>query len=214
MNQDMECSAMLSSQSDIGWHLRPAGLLVSVASMFESEIIVKCGRRIASAKSLLGILTLGAGRGAQLYVSARGRDAQMAIKAIKAKFAAAPEPGEPSPSEAFARPIMSVANTKEDPMSKRFDLSSGPAPRKPVVKATFRCALKPDAKRVYLAGDFNHWDTQAVPMTRRGGKFSKSLELAPGQYQYKYFIDGEWCADPDAPLAVSEVGSINNIINV
>ena len=87
MNPNTEYSTILAPLDNIGWHLRPVGLLVQVARMFESEIVVKFGNRVASAKSILGLLTLEAGGGARLYVSARGRDARVAIKAIKRKFA-------------------------------------------------------------------------------------------------------------------------------
>ena len=116
MKSNEEFSTTVAPQDTLGWHLRPAGLLVSIANMFESEIMVKCGRRIASAKSLLGVLTLGAERGTRLYVSARGRDAQTAIKAIKEKFSAVSdsgaEPARPvSSQEKVAKPKGLVAIT-------------------------------------------------------------------------------------------------------
>ena len=86
MNPNSEYSTSLTPLDNIGWHLRPAGLLVGVARMFESDIVVRFGNRVASAKSILGILTLEAGRDTRLYVTARGRDAKKAIKAIKNKF--------------------------------------------------------------------------------------------------------------------------------
>jgi phosphotransferase system HPr (HPr) family protein len=194
MNSNSEFSTTLAPQNNVGWHLRPAGLLVKVASMFESEIIVRCGQRIASAKSLLGVLSLGAGNGARLYISARGRDAQMAIKSIGEKFSA-------DMSTKEARMKDSLAEIKKIKPKKH-------------VATTFKCGVKPDARKVYLVGDFNEWDPQADLMTKRNGCFSKSVKLTPGQYQYKFVIDGEWHADPAAPVAVSALGSINNVICV
>ena len=86
MNHQRVYSTILTPLDNIGWHVRPAGLLVGVARLFESEIVVRFENRVASAKSILGILTLEAGRDARIYVSARGRDAKEAIKAIKGKF--------------------------------------------------------------------------------------------------------------------------------
>jgi phosphotransferase system HPr (HPr) family protein len=86
MKQFLEYSTRLVPKSPLGWHLRPAGMLAGVAYMFHSEIEAKFGKRIANAKSLMGLITLEAGRGARLYVTARGCDAKQAIQAIKSKF--------------------------------------------------------------------------------------------------------------------------------
>ncbi|MEI7879805.1 MAG: HPr family phosphocarrier protein [bacterium] len=91
MNQHGKYSTTLVPKNTSGWHLQPISLLVNAANKFESEIVVKFGQRMTSAKSHLGILALGAGRGAKLYVSACGHDAQKAIKAIKNKFSAGPD---------------------------------------------------------------------------------------------------------------------------
>ena len=65
---------------------------------------------------------------------------------------------------------------------------------------TFICELKPDAKEVYLAGDFNQWHPKETIMLKaRDGSFRTAMKLPPGQYQYKFTIDGIWHNDPDAP---------------
>lgn len=79
---------------------------------------------------------------------------------------------------------------------------------------TFTCNAKPGAKKTFLAGDFNGWDPQVHPMVKRNGQFSKSIKLAPGKYQYKFIVDGEWHADPSAPTIVNEQGITNNVICV
>jgi len=216
MNQNNEFSTMLALHNTLGWHMRPAGVLVGVANMFESEIMVKCGQRIASAKSLLGVLTLGAGRGARLYVSARGRDAQMAIKAIIEKFSSDSGSGV-KPYDAIPRIGGKISfEGKANKKVERIKEASGvrKIPPKGHVVATFKCNVKPEAKSVFLAGDFNGWDPQAEPMIKRGRQFSKCVKLAPGKYHYKYIVDGEWRTDPAAPLEVSGLGSTNNVICV
>lgn len=97
MNSTMECSTTLVAQDGDGWHMRPIALLVNVAKRFEAEIVVKCGEKMSSAKSLLGLLSLGADRDGHLHVSARGRDASRAIHAIKNQFSC-PETGSASQS--------------------------------------------------------------------------------------------------------------------
>ena len=53
---------------------------------------------------------------------------------------------------------------------------------------------------VHLVGEFNDWDTTAMPMTAEVGVFRIVLELAPGrEYQFRYLINGQhWFNDPHA----------------
>jgi len=57
----------------------------------------------------------------------------------------------------------------------------------------------PAASHVALAGDFNGWDTRALPMTResRDGRWAVTLALAPGRHNYAYVVDDtQWVRDP------------------
>jgi len=89
---------------------------------------------------------------------------------------------------------------------------------KPVCKVTFELPRKaaPAAERVGLAGDFNGWDPQVTPLTRKkSGDFNVTLELASGrEYQFRYVIDGQtwendWQADRYAP---SEIPGVENSV--
>ena len=75
----------------------------------------------------------------------------------------------------------------------------------------FVCRLKPEAKTVYLVGDFNNWDTNSDRMINKGGEFQREVHLAPGEYQYKFLVDGEWYADPNADQVPNSFGSTNSI---
>ena len=45
--------------------------------------------------------------------------------------------------------------------------------------------------------------------------WTKILTLPPGTYEYRYVVDGEWCEDPDNPLAVpGPVGGRNSVLVV
>ncbi len=69
-----------------GLHARPADLFVRLANRYEAEIqVVKDDRRV-DGKSILDILTLGAGQGSQLVIEAVGRDAEDALEALVALF--------------------------------------------------------------------------------------------------------------------------------
>lgn len=78
----------------------------------------------------------------------------------------------------------------------------------------FVCEIAPEAKSVCLVGEFNNWDPNTHPMVKKGGRFQKRLKLAPGEYQYKFIIDGEWRNDPKADQVPNEFGTTNNIIRV
>jgi 1,4-alpha-glucan branching enzyme len=79
----------------------------------------------------------------------------------------------------------------------------------------FKCTLKPEAKEVYLVGEFNDWDPRSDRMTKRQGAFQKAKRLAPGEYQYKFLIDGQWYCDPAASKQVpNKFGTSNSVVRV
>ena len=41
------------------------------------------------------------------------------------------------------------------------------------------------------------------------------MKLAPGTYQYKFVIDGVWCADPENLDCVqNDLGTLNSVVTV
>ena len=73
----------LEIKNKVGLHARPAALFVQTANKFKSAITVKNGAATANAKSILNVLTLGAGNGSIITVIAEGEDAEQALKALK-----------------------------------------------------------------------------------------------------------------------------------
>ena len=67
-----------------GLHARPADLFVKLANRFEAEIEVVKDEQRVDGKSILDILTLGAGQGSQLVIEAVGGDAEEALDALAA----------------------------------------------------------------------------------------------------------------------------------
>lgn len=72
----------LTIQHKVGLHARPAALFVQTAKQFDSDIRVTHDERKANAKSILNVLTLGAGHGADIIVCAEGKDAEQALIAL------------------------------------------------------------------------------------------------------------------------------------
>ena len=68
--------------TETGLHLRAAGQFVEAASRFESRIQVAAGPRVVDGKSIIHMLTLGAGVGTELTLRAEGRDAEEAVDAL------------------------------------------------------------------------------------------------------------------------------------
>lgn len=72
----------------LGLHARAAAQLVKIAGQFESRILLfREDRNIeANAKSILSVLTLAAGPGTELHLSANGRDEAEAFEVISSLF--------------------------------------------------------------------------------------------------------------------------------
>ena len=75
-------------RNPLGLHARPANLLARLAGQFESKILVGLNGEEVDCKSILSLLTLGAGQGTELSLSAEGTDAQEALQSISELFEA------------------------------------------------------------------------------------------------------------------------------
>jgi len=74
----------------------------------------------------------------------------------------------------------------------------------------------PTTRQVSLAGDFNNWDTKAVPMHKGpDGIWRLSVPLGPGRYEYRFYADGVWQDDPSAEQrAANGLGTENCVRTV
>ncbi len=74
--------AYLVIKNKVGLHARPARLLVQTAAQFQSRIQLQQGEKSANAKSIIGVLKLGAVFGDVLVLRAEGEDAEKAVKTL------------------------------------------------------------------------------------------------------------------------------------
>lgn len=68
--------------NSLGLHLRPAQMLADLTNKFESDIFIRKDSEEVNGKSIMGIITLAAPKGAVLKFTAIGPDAREAIEAI------------------------------------------------------------------------------------------------------------------------------------
>ncbi len=63
----------------------------------------------------------------------------------------------------------------------------------------------PAPRSVALAGTFNGWNRDALPLQESNGSWRAEIRLAPGAYEYKFVIDGDrWIADPRNPSGADD----------
>ena len=76
-------------------------------------------------------------------------------------------------------------------------LKKKPKATEKATKTEFRL-FAPQPQRVSIAADFNQWNPSSHPMKMDDdGIWRISLALNPGQYEYGFFVDGEWQNDPN-----------------
>jgi len=73
---------MVTIKNRAGIHARPAALLVQTASKYKSKIFIEKEDDRINGKSIMGIITLGAGYDTKLKLIAEGDDEQDAIAAL------------------------------------------------------------------------------------------------------------------------------------
>ena len=66
----------------LGLHARAATRLVNCASAFESEVWISKGEKRINGKSIMGVLTLAAGKGTALMIDTDGPDEEAAITSL------------------------------------------------------------------------------------------------------------------------------------
>jgi len=77
----------------------------------------------------------------------------------------------------------------------------------------FKWPFNENVIEVLLAGDFNNWTP--MPMAKNEREFQAIVELEPGEYQYKFVVDGQWMEDPGASkVTLNEFGTTNSVVHV
>lgn len=67
-----------------GIHARPATMLVQTAGKFASDITIETNGKKVNLKSIMAVLSLGAGKGAEVEIACEGADEAEALEALTA----------------------------------------------------------------------------------------------------------------------------------
>ncbi|WP_106496812.1 phosphocarrier protein HPr [Lentibacillus sp. Marseille-P4043] len=70
--------------ADTGVHARPATLLVNKAGQYESEVEVAYNGKTVNLKSIMGVMSLGIPKDAEIKVIATGNDEADALEGVEA----------------------------------------------------------------------------------------------------------------------------------
>jgi len=78
----------------------------------------------------------------------------------------------------------------------------------------FKLAGHLNAKKMMLAGNFNHWNPNELYMKKTANGWVLPLTLVAGNYNYKFIADGNWFTDPVSPYYAVEDGVTNSFVPV
>ena len=118
---------------------------------------------------------------------------------------------------------MKIKSTKKAPVKKTVVKLAAKKPcakkctKGPALKSVTFTVHAEKGKAVHVAGEFNKWNPTAKKMAYKAkdGIYAATLKLAAGSYQYKFIIDGTWCADPENVNAVpNDQGTFNSVVTV
>uniref|UniRef100_A0AC35TG74 AMPKBI domain-containing protein n=1 Tax=Rhabditophanes sp. KR3021 TaxID=114890 RepID=A0AC35TG74_9BILA len=68
-------------------------------------------------------------------------------------------------------------------------------------------------KNVYISGSWDQWKRK-IPMVKSTQDFSTIINLHPGNYEYKYLVDGKWVVDDKVKKVINTMGSENNHVSI
>jgi hypothetical protein len=75
----------------------------------------------------------------------------------------------------------------------------------------------PKASRVCVTGGFTGWSSKGIPLERdeEDGRWKVVVDIKPGEYQYRFVVDGAWIRDPGNKAAIPNgFGQENSLLVV
>lgn len=109
-------------QNQTGLHARPAKVLVNLAKQFKSNISLLHGAKKANAKSMVSVLTLGAGKGSNVTLVVDGADEDQALADVEAAIRAGlGDEDHAAPVEVKQAPVKTEAPTVVEKVSEPLE---------------------------------------------------------------------------------------------
>lgn len=122
------------------------------------------------------------------------------------------------PERTVLAPIVSARRTM--PVARRAtapepSLLAGHAPA-PKSKPAHLHFFRSGVRSVFVAGTFNDWQPRRLALRPDNeGGWETELVLPPGDYEYRFVVDGEWMDDPLACRVVpNPYGGVNAVLHV
>jgi hypothetical protein len=79
----------------------------------------------------------------------------------------------------------------------------------------FRLDHFPEARNVFVCGDFNGWNQTELALSKVGREWQLPYVLSPGNYQYKFIVDEQWVLDPANDISIEDgAGNKNSFLVV
>lgn len=132
-------------------------------------------------------------------------------KTTTVKAAAKPAPAKKAAAAKPAKVAEPVKPAKAEKAEKAPKAKKPAAPKATRVTFSIRAEV---GSKVYLAGSFNNWDPTAKQLQDKNGtgEYTCCVNLPAGKYEYKFVINGTWCADPECTDWVqNDMGTLNSL---
>ncbi len=73
----------------------------------------------------------------------------------------------------------------------------------------------PGARAVNVTGEFTNWSRDGIPMRNVDGVWQVVIDIEPGEYEYRFIVDGKWLRDPgNRDYVRNEFGQENSLLIV
>jgi 1,4-alpha-glucan branching enzyme len=75
----------------------------------------------------------------------------------------------------------------------------------------------PQSNRVHVTGEFTNWSREGLEMEKDAtdGLWKLVVDIPPGEYEYRFIVDGVWIRDPNNQDYVrNEFGQENSLLVV
>ena len=100
-------------------------------------------------------------------------------------------------------------------MAKKDTVKGGGAAKK-AKGIELKARLADGVRNAAVTGDFTSWSEAGIPLAKQAdGVWAARLDLAPGRYEYRLRVDGEWRDHAEAAARVpNPFGGENCVLTV